>query len=73
MTTGGAYDSIMIDANKVKSATSNGYEKVREGDSINFSVLTSETRRGRVGKQVAQTLDTSCNQGVMVGDYRKEE
>jgi DNA (cytosine-5)-methyltransferase 1 len=37
-----------------------------ENDSINFSVPNSETRRGRVGKEVAQTLDTQCNQGVMV-------
>lgn len=58
---------------KIKSATSKGYEEAREGDSINFSVPNSETRRGRVGKQVAQTLDTACNQGVMIGDYRKDE
>lgn len=58
---------------QVKSATSKGYEEATEGDSINFSVPNSETRRGRVGKGVAQTLDTSCNQGVMVGDYRKDE
>lgn len=58
---------------KIKSATSKGYEEATEGDSINFSVPNSETRRGRVGKGVAQTLDTGCNQGVMVGDYRKDE
>ena len=51
---------------KIKSATSKGYEEAKEGDSINFSVPNSETRRGRVGKGVAQTLDTACNQGVMV-------
>lgn len=28
--------------------------------------IKSETRRGRVGKQVAQTLDTGCNQGVLL-------
>lgn len=55
---------------KVKSATSKGYEEATEGDSINFSVPNSETRRGRVGKQVAQTLDTACNQGVMIGAFR---
>jgi len=58
---------------KIKSATSKGYEEAREGDSINFSVPSSETRRGRVGKGVAQTLDTGCNQAVMVGDYRSDE
>jgi DNA (cytosine-5)-methyltransferase 1 len=58
---------------KVKSNTKKGYEEATEGDSINFSVPNSETRRGRVGKQVAQTLDTGCNQGVMIGDYRTDK
>ena len=51
---------------RVKSATSKGYEEAREGDSINFSVPSSETRRGIVGKGVAQTLDTGCNQAVII-------
>jgi DNA (cytosine-5)-methyltransferase 1 len=50
---------------EVKSATSKGYEEATIGDSINFSQPNSETRRGRVGKQKAQTLETSCNQGVI--------
>lgn len=58
---------------KIKSATSKGYEEATEGDSINFSVPNSETRRGRVGKGVAQTLDTGCQQGVLIGDYRTDE
>ena len=58
---------------QVKSATSKGYEEATEGDSINFSLLNSETRRGRVGKQVAQTLDTACNQGVMIAALRGRE
>ena len=49
---------------KVNSATKKGYELATDQDSINFSVPNSETRRGRVGKGVAQTLDTSCNQGT---------
>jgi DNA (cytosine-5)-methyltransferase 1 len=59
---------------KINSATSKGYEEATEGDSINFSVPNSETRRGRVGKGVAQTLDTGCNQGVMVSkEVRTQE
>ena len=50
---------------KIKSAIKKGYEEATEGDSINFSVPNSETRRGRVGKGVAQTLDTQCNQGII--------
>ena len=57
---------------KVNSATSKGYEEAETGDSINLSVPTSKTRRGRVGKGVAQTLDTSCNQAV-IGDFRNDE
>jgi len=54
---------------KIKSGTAKGYDEASEGDSINFGFPTSDTRRGRVGKGVAQTLDTSCNQGTMDG-YR---
>lgn len=55
---------------QIKSATSKGYEEATEGDSINFSVPNSETRRGRVGKGVAQTLDTGCQQGVIYNNKR---
>jgi DNA (cytosine-5)-methyltransferase 1 len=54
---------------KVKSANKQGYEVATEGDSINLSQPNSETRRGRVGKGKAQTLETSCNQAA-VQDYR---
>ncbi len=70
------YFKIPSDGNylKIKSATSKGYEQANEGDSINFSVPNSKTRRGRVGKGVAQTLDTACNQGVMIyNDKRLNE
>jgi hypothetical protein len=52
----------------VKSATMGGYEKATIGDSINLAFPDSTTRRGRVGKEVAQTLDRSCNQGVFIQD-----
>lgn len=42
----------------VKSATQKGYEIASDGDSINFSVPNSETRRGRVGKGVATSITT---------------
>ena len=57
---------------KIKSATSKGYEIAEIGeDSINLEHSNSETRRGRVGKSVAQTLTTSCNQGVCVFKEKK--
>jgi len=57
---------------KVPSATKQGYEEARLGDSINLSVPNSKTRRGRVGKGVAQTLDTQCNQAVIYDDYNSK-
>ena len=56
------FDNQLI---KVNSATKRGYELATEGDSVNLAVPTSKTRRGRVGKGVAQTLDTHCNQAVI--------
>ena len=50
---------------KINSATKKGYEIATDQDSINFSVPNSKTRRGRVGKGVAQTLDTQCNQATL--------
>jgi DNA (cytosine-5)-methyltransferase 1 len=59
------YGKIPTDGFYIASATKSGFELAKEGDSINFSNPNSETRRGRVGKGVAQTLDTACNQGVI--------
>ena len=53
----------------VKEVTKKGYDMATEGDSINFSVLNSKTLRGRVGKGVANTLDTASNQATIDG-YR---
>ena len=52
---------------KVREATKTGYAAARGGrDSVNFSMPGSKTRRGRVGMDIANTLDTSCNQGIFV-------
>lgn len=53
---------------QVKSATASGHECATIGDSINLSQPESTTRRGRVGKAKAQTLETSCNQAVVIGN-----
>jgi DNA (cytosine-5)-methyltransferase 1 len=52
---------------KIKSATAKGYEEATEGDSINYTFPSSKTRAGRVGKGVAQTLDTACKQATIDG------
>lgn len=43
----------------VREATKKGYAEAEPGDSINLAQPNSKTRRGRVGKQVAQTI--TCN------------
>lgn len=54
----------------INEATIKGYAIAKEGDSVNLEQPNSKTRRGRVGKQEANTLTTSCNQGVVVlGNY----
>ena len=55
----------------IKSNTKKGYEIASGGDTINYAVPTSKTRRGRVGKGVAQTLDTGCNQAVLDNKIRR--
>lgn len=49
----------------IKEATKQGYSVAHIGDSINLAMPDSQTRRGRVGGQMAQTLDTQCNQAVI--------
>jgi hypothetical protein len=51
---------------QVKSATKEGFETAKEGDSVNLSMPNSKTRRGRVGVGVAQTLDTQSNISVLL-------
>ena len=51
----------------IREATKQGYAVAEQGDSVNVSYPTSKTRRGRVGKQVAQTLQAGeVNQGVVI-------
>lgn len=59
----------------VPEATKKGYAEAVDGDSINLEQPNSKTRRGRIGRGVAQTLTTSCNQEVIepnievIGNY----
>lgn len=52
---------------KVAEATKQGYTECRVGvESVNLTAPGSDTRRGRVGHSIENTLDTSCNQGIFV-------
>lgn len=55
---------------KVKEATKQGYAEAEIGDSVKLSHPNSKTRRGRVGKQIANTLLTGESQGVVEPDFR---
>ena len=61
-------DNLLYEV-RVKEATKLGYKVAEEGDSINLEHPNSTTRRGRVGKQVAQTLTTSPQQATLI-NYR---
>ena len=50
---------------RVCEATKKGYAEATVGDYVNLEFPNSKTRRGRVGKQVANTLLTSDSQGVV--------
>lgn len=55
---------------RVKEATKQGFAEAEVGDSVNLSHPNSKTRRGRVGKQIANTLLTGESQGVVEPDFR---
>lgn len=49
----------------IRNGCKKGYKVAHVGDSIVFSYPKSISRRGRVGVQTAQTIDTLCNIGVL--------
>ena len=55
---------------RIKEATKQGYAEATIGDSVNISHPNSKTRRGRVGKQIANTLLTGEEQCVVMNDFK---
>ena len=50
----------------IKEATKKGYKEASPGDSVDLGYAGSNTRRGRVGHDIAHTLDTgSSTQGIV--------
>lgn len=47
----------------IKVKTKSGYQIALPGDSIDLAYPNLNSRRGRVGHDIAHTLTTSCNQG----------
>lgn len=56
---------------KIKEATKKGYSEAYAGDYVNIQFPNSKTRRGRVGNGIANTLLTSKDNGVVVGNPLK--
>lgn len=54
----------------IKNNTKQGYDTATDGDSVNLQQPNSETRRGRVGHQVSQTLQTTNTMGVVEKELR---
>lgn len=52
---------------KIKNNCKRGYKPAKLGDSVGYSYSTSNNKRGRVGTAIAQTIDTTCTQGVLLG------
>lgn len=50
----------------IKNATKKGYLEAYDGDGVDISARMN-THRGTVQKNMCQTLDTQCNQGVVSG------
>ena len=50
----------------IKEATKKGYKAAMPGDTVDLGYSGSNTRRGRVGHDIAHTLTTSANQGLVM-------
>lgn len=54
----------------IQEATKKGYKEANVGDSVNLGFAGSKTRRGRVGKDIAHTLESGRTQGVITPGSR---
>ncbi|MDE6373387.1 MAG: DNA cytosine methyltransferase [Clostridia bacterium] len=55
---------------KIKSATKLGYDEAKQGDYVNITFPSSQTKRGRVGKGIAQTLTCGDGNAVVTENVR---
>jgi len=54
----------------IKEATKRGYKECFPGDSVDLAFPAQNTRRGRIGRGIAHTIDTNPKQGVVTSDRR---
>ncbi len=55
---------------KIKVATKQGYEKAEQGDYVNITFPSSKTKRGRVGRGIAQTLTCGDGNAIITENVR---
>ena len=55
----------------IKSLTKSGYQMAYPGDSIDLAYPNLNTRRGRVGEQIAHTITPNATQGVFFIDMNE--
>lgn len=54
----------------IREATKKGFSEAKPGDSVNLAFPTSQNRRGRVGKQITNTIVTGDSQGIVTDELR---
>lgn len=54
----------------IKEGTKKGYKAAFPGDSVSLAYPGNSTRRGRVGHDIAHTLETGSHQGVVLRSGR---
>jgi DNA (cytosine-5)-methyltransferase 1 len=57
---------------RIKTANQKGYQEAEAGDAVRLYQPESNTQRGRVGKGIAHTLETTGQQGVVQPNYTYE-
>jgi DNA (cytosine-5)-methyltransferase 1 len=55
---------------RIREATKKGYAIAEIGDTVNFAFIDSKLRRGRVGKGIANTIDTNVQMGVFTENMK---
>ena len=56
----------------IKVKTKSGFQLAHPGDSIDLAYPNQNSRRGRVGEQIAHTITASPSQGVFFIDYNED-
>ncbi|MBC1290599.1 DNA cytosine methyltransferase [Listeria booriae] len=70
LTTQARHGIVVAEPLYIREATSKGFTEALPGDSVNISHPNSKTRRGRVGKKIANTLMTGEEQALVTDDFK---